>query len=213
MNKSVLSHTKKWVDLAIASPKLYGRALCPFAGGPVKSNPSKLQISISTATNEAELLNEVINELEIILPKPSAFGGNVNENACNFDDHANKDRPETTLLVVPNQFKNDYRKMIHFSWKIMSFISDNKHLYQQAQVVNFHPQALHNLMNMGSLPDPADYTIRSPYPTFHFLREIDIMKAVTSNYPGVDSIPTRNALLLREMGIENVLKKYETLSK
>jgi hypothetical protein len=49
---------------------------------------------------------------------------------------------------------------------------------------------------------PADYTIRSPYPTIHLLREVDVMKAVQGAYPNLESLPARNKAKLTEQGIE-----------
>ena len=38
--------------------------------------------------------------------------------------------------------------------------------------VLFHPQAVHSVYAEGP-PDPADFTIRAPFPTVHLLRSLD----------------------------------------
>ena len=48
--------------------------------------------------------------------------------------------------------------------------------------------------------DAADYTIRSPYPTVHLLRECDLLEAV-EGYPNADRIPDVNKRRLRNLGI------------
>ena len=160
--------TKRWLTDVIVSPALYGRALCPFAAGPFHRKPlSKLRISVTECSEEEELLQLVRDELDFLFPAGVPAG----------------DVPETTLLVAPNHFQNDYRAMVHFSWNIMSHITSSAHLNQKVQVVNFHPQAVHSLMDIGGFEDGSSFSIRSPFPTFHFLREGDILKAVQSGYP------------------------------
>ena len=53
--------------------------------------------------------------------------------------------------------------------------------------------------------DAANYSNRSPYPMLHLLREESVEKAVSS-YEGIDEVPENNIRLLREMGIEKILK-------
>ncbi|CAL1134078.1 unnamed protein product [Cladocopium goreaui] len=67
------------------------------------------------------------------------------------------------------------------------------------QIVLFHPAAVHSVYAEGP-PDPADFTIRAPFPTVHLLREADVMKAVTS-YPDTAQIPARNKAKLRSRGL------------
>ncbi len=49
---------------------------------------------------------------------------------------------------------------------------ERRGLVGQLQLVLFHPLAVHSAYTDGGLPDAADYSIRSPLPTFHFLREV-----------------------------------------
>ena len=80
-------------------------------------------------------------------------------------------------------------------------------------IVNFHPKATHSLYATSSFgdydgkvqEDPKSFTIRSPYPTIHLLRESDILKVVQENvYPNPELIPDNNARKLEALGITRV---------
>eukprot|EP00602_Paraphysomonas_sp_CaronLab_P004322 CAMPEP_0185031068 /NCGR_PEP_ID=MMETSP1103-20130426/18323_1 /TAXON_ID=36769 /ORGANISM="Paraphysomonas bandaiensis, Strain Caron Lab Isolate" /LENGTH=97 /DNA_ID=CAMNT_0027566441 /DNA_START=240 /DNA_END=533 /DNA_ORIENTATION=- len=91
----------------------------------------------------------------------------------------------------------------------MTHIDDTSHLQGRVQVVNFHPLAQAQLYGPS---DAADYKNRSPFPTFHLLREEDIMKAVEqSRYPNIEKIPSRNSVFLRDMGLHEVKRRFDTL--
>ena len=64
-------------------------------------------------------------------------------------------------------------------------------LQNELQVVLFHPRAVHSLYEQADCgrESATNYSIRSPYPTFHFLRERDILAAITSGYPQVTCGP------------------------
>jgi hypothetical protein len=79
------------------------------------------------------------------------------------------------------------------------------------QVVNFHPQALHDLYTEGSTPDASNFSVRSPHPTFHLLREEDLLKAGLSYGPKIDDIPEKNADKLRGMGYGECEKVWKEL--
>ena len=61
-----------------------------------------------------------------------------------------------------------YVKMTHR----LQGLLERRGLVGQLQLVLFHPLAVHSAYADDGLPDAADYTIRSPLPTFHFLREV-----------------------------------------
>lgn len=184
---------RRWLMEAIVSKKLYGRALCPFAASVV--NSKKLRMNICDSTHEDILMTTVEKELTLLCPDKT--------------EHT-IDKPETTLIVVPHLFHNNYRSMIHFSWKIMDYISSSEHYREKMQVVNFHPNGMHSLFS--EIDCPSDYTIRSPYPIFHLLREEDILKAVNSSYPQPEEIPSRNSMMLQDLGIDECRKRFDSLS-
>ena len=102
------------------------------------------------------------------------------------------------------------------------------------QIVLFHPKATHQTYGHQSFPslsssggpvnqqeqkghDPdeieyataGDYTIRSPYPTIHLLREQDVLAAVRSGYPQLEYLPTRNQAKMNELGVQRCKELLE----
>lgn len=93
-----------------------------------------------------------------------------------------------------------------------------KKSYQdQLQLVLFHPRATHQTYGQVVSPDDdddnenddddnndgnraGDYTIRSPFPTVHLLREVDVLAAVQSGYPGLEHLPARNQARMQSQG-------------
>jgi len=80
-------------------------------------------------------------------------------------------------------------------------------------LVLFHPRAVHSLYD-----DPRDdvaeckaYALRSPHPTFHLLRQKDILAGVTGGMPSPELIPERNSARLQKMGIEALRKIWGPL--
>ena len=83
---------------------------------------------------------------------------------------------------------------------------------QGMQVVNFHPQGAHNTYKQeGEDLDAADFTTRSPFPTFHILREADLLQAGLS-HKHVDAIPGKNAKRLRGVGYEECERLWKSCS-
>ena len=73
------------------------------------------------------------------------------------------------------------------------------------QIASFHPQ----YQFAETMPDDvSNYTNRSPYPMLHLIREASLEKAV-ANYADADQIPTRNIVLLEEMGDKKVLALWQ----
>lgn len=78
------------------------------------------------------------------------------------------------------------------------------------QVVNFHPEAVHSLYEQNGAANATDYTIRSPYPTFHLLRESDVLTAIAGSYPSPELIPSRNAVALRGIGSRECARRFQS---
>ena len=77
--------------------------------------------------------------------------------------------------------------------------------------MNFHPKAVRSLYQQGA-GDGSEYSIRSPYPTFHLLKESDVLEAVTdSGYPDPEQIPSRNAAILRKIGPAECYRRFNSL--
>ena len=72
------------------------------------------------------------------------------------------------------------------------------------QLATFHP---HYQFEGEEVADPGSYTNRSPYPTVHLLRAVDVSRAVDA-HPDTETIPVQNVEKLRTIGRE---KLYDTL--
>lgn len=68
------------------------------------------------------------------------------------------------------------------------------------QIASFHPDYC---FQGAEENDAANYTNRSPYPTFHLIREASV-KIATEKHPDPDSIPERNVEYAREQGLEKM---------
>lgn len=121
-------------------------------------------------------------------------------------DQNHLDKPETTLLVLHPSMCQSYREFIQLSWDMQYEAIVQNGYAHDLQLVLFHPLASHNTYAEELIDedigydDAANYTIRSPYPTVHLLRELDVMKAMKSGYRDVEGIPSRNKASLRFQG-------------
>jgi len=185
--------TKKWFESIVI-----GEKLCPFAPPLLQNNGQALRIVPSQATTTGEAVDEVASEANLLV-------GN------GWDSQKGEVQPETTLLVMDAPFVQEFKDFVHLSWTLQSdAVLANGHA-EKLQLVLFHPLATHQ--TYSSLPDgdvnPGDYTIRSPFPTIHFLREEDVMKAVTCGYPNLESLPARNQARLISQGLEVCKSRLE----
>ena len=150
-----------------------------------------------------------------------------NDNDDDVSDHNHNDEPEeqhgtppillqssnpkheTTLVILdsdpPPSWSTDFREFIRLSWELHEHAVEQTGLMGKLQLVLFHPWATHQTYGMhddSSMGSPGDYTIRSPYPTVHLLREVDVLKAVQGGYPHLDTLPARNQAKLMEQGLD-----------
>jgi hypothetical protein len=173
---------RKWVDTVVL-----GEKLCPFA--PQKDAP-QLRIVASSAATIAQALQDVSLEVSSVL-----------------DD----DSPHETTLVtfLDTPFTADFRDFVRFSWEIQSNCIGTD--YQELlQLVLFHPEATHQTYGHDAgEASPGDYSIRSPYPVVHLLREIDVLRAVEGHYPDLEGLPARNKQKLRRQGLEVCRERLE----
>ena len=78
------------------------------------------------------------------------------------------------------------------------------------KVVTFHPKAVHSLYSLDGAEDGGEFSIRSPHPTFHLLREADVLAAV-AGYSRPELIPSRNAAALRNLGPAECGRRFQSL--
>jgi hypothetical protein len=128
---------------------------------------------------------------------------------------------ETTLVVLQpssserstsSSCNSNFIDFVRLSWELQQQAVVDQGYERDLQLVLFHPQATHQ--TYGSDGDDndnaADYTIRSPYPTVHLLREVDVMRAVTSSYntnDRLESLPSRNKERLIQLGADVCRKR------
>ena len=194
--------TQKWLDTIVNEERL-----CPFAP-PVSQEP-QLRIHISNAHNHDDIIHEISSEAHLLIGKDGQS-----------DDRSISSiyRPETTLVVL-NEDKckslSSFRDLVQLSWRVQSESILENGYEKDLQIVLFHPLAVHNTYsfyqpsNETEEGDAGDYTIRSPFPTIHLLREKDVMKAVTSGYKDLEGLPSRNKAKLRILGWKACKKKLE----
>ena len=168
--------TERWLERVVI-----GQKLCPFA----PPSQAKLRLLASVAADEEEIVAEVATEARLlhqgILTPGDAF-------------------PETTLLVLPTlDCTATWQAFVHLSWRLQSDAIVATGLAEHLQLVLFHPAAVHSIYAVGAA-DAADFSIRSPFPTVHLLREVDMLAAV-QRYPDAAGIPARNKAKLRALGV------------
>jgi hypothetical protein len=153
--------------------------LCPFARFPFEQGIVDI-VSVEAADGD-DVFSFVLNELDRLQQNPA-------------------DELETILVIVENKLQ-DFNDFLDFLGLLEQVIKETG-LEGIVQIASFHPDYC---FEGEDIQDPANYTNRSPYPMFHLIREASLEKAV-ANYPEPEKIPEKNITLLREMGIEKILK-------
>eukprot|EP01043_Picozoa_sp_COSAG02_P024222 COSAG02_NODE_1318_length_13293_cov_39.414886_7_plen_258_part_00 len=208
---AVTEATSRWIESMVV-----GLGLCPFTK-PLRKRPHALRLRHCFATNDHELVQSVDQELQLLQPGITGPDG--------FAKHPSAPTPETTLLVVApwnghyterDYYLRDFRAFLNAAWAVESRIESNG-LADHIQLACFHPQAVFNTYadlapttEPGEYYDPAQFAIRSPYPTFHFLRARDIAAAV-DQAPSAANIPDVNKRRLRELGPVHARALFEDL--
>ncbi len=178
--------TMKWLDTIVIREKL-----CPFA--PPVRQPPKLRLFVSNASCHDDIIEEVATEANLLVG---------DEPQC---DAQKESQPETTLIVLDHDecpsLKN-FHDLVRLSWRVQEE-AINIHGYgDDLQIVLFHPKAKHDTYTEQDGDDAADYTIRSPFPTIHLLRQKDVMDAITSGYRDLEGLPSRNKAKMRQQGTD-----------
>lgn len=173
--QSIIDSTKRWIETVVI-----GLNLCPFAKQELTKN--RIRFSVSEATSDSELLNDLDREFELLLKDNSI---------------------ETTVLIHPKVLEDflDYNEFLYNANEAL--IKNN--LEGVFQLASFHPKYQ---FGGTQVSDVENYTNRSPYPILHILREGSLETAL-ENYPDSALIPERNVRLLNQLGttkMQNLLK-------
>ena len=148
-----------------------GLNLCPFAAPVIKS--SSLRYLVSESTTEADVLRDLLEAIEALISS---------------EDHV------MTLLICPFALESfeDFLDVIATAEALMKEAG----LEGILQLAHFHPQYR---FAGTSERDLENFTNRSPFPTLHILREVDISDALDS-FPDPETIPEANITRLEKLG-------------
>jgi hypothetical protein len=110
--------------------------------------------------------------------------------------------PATTLLILPSFA--DFADLIEFQGE-MEVLAAADDTALPIQLLAFHPDATFS----DNPADAADFSMRSPYPMLHLLRDSDVVEAeeqwASQHAPAEPpSIQDRNAAFLRGLGYDAV---------
>ena len=226
-NQRLIDETQNWLDRIVI-----GQKLCPFAP-PVRS-PPRLRMVASEATDADKLVEQMSAEADLLVAGLMAKNGNGDDgdigdnNTIDTDDDdgvslppQTSSFPETTLVILNAQIfhaMSEYRNLIQLSWRIQSDCIVDRGHSDHLQLVLFHPLAVHDTYTEqpprddGDEDDCANYTIRSPHPTVHLLRQADVMRAARGGYADLEGLPSRNKARLRGDGLEVCRRRLEECS-
>jgi len=160
--------------------------ICPFAEAPFKQNT--IRYKASNATNIDDVIDALVDELIYI-------------------DEALPDEVETSLLILPRALADfdDYNQFLD----VVDSALEELDLVDVIRVDSFHPDYCFDGYESD---DVRNYTNRSIYPMFHFIRE-DSLEHARTTYPGVEDIPDKNMKLLSEMGLDVVQAQWKSCLK
>jgi hypothetical protein len=158
-----------------------GLNLCPFA----KAVHVKEQIKyvVSEARSVEALLEELAKELEYLA-------------------EVSPEKIDTTLLIHPYVLQDflDYNDFLELADSLLEELK----LDGELQIASFHPQ--YQFANT-EFDDITNFTNRSPYPTFHLIREDSIDKAVEA-FPEAEAIFETNMQTMEKLGLEGWKKLF-----
>lgn len=154
-----------------------GLGLCPFAAKPFRED--RIAYRVSGAAEDDGIYQDFLGTVQALLA-------------------AGPERQETALLIVPGalgQF-DDYLDMLEVLERSLAEAG----LVGAVQLASFHPDYR---FEGAPADDPANYSNRSPFPTFHLIREAGLSAALET-YPDAEAIPARNVARLRELGVVGI---------
>jgi hypothetical protein len=157
-----------------------GLNLCTFSKQPYSQN--QIRIIADLCDQEEQAFESIIREVNLL-------------------DETDEQKLETTLLVFPELF-DDFDHYNDFLYTANEFMRLRgwEGVYQ---IASFHPDYQFAGTEQA---DAENFTNRSPYPIFHFIRETSLTAAIEA-YPDVDEIPDRNIALMNSLNDAD-LKQY-----
>jgi hypothetical protein len=141
---------------------------------------------------------------------------NNNNSSLSYDEEEEQrqqqQQPKLPSLQQQQQqqqhpFIANYMDFVRLSWTVQEQAVGEQYS-NLVQLVLFHPLATHQTYG-NEVDNPADYTIRSPYPTIHLLRQEDVLKVVQGGYPDLEYLPSRNKAKLIQQGIQTCQERLQ----
>lgn len=158
-----------------------GWNLCPFADRP--NREGNLKLEIVRGTNEEEILATVLGEAIV-----------------------RQDRSGTTLVIAPECCPTSFEDYLAYCTALEEDLLPRHGLENDLQIAPFHP-----LFEFADSTGADVWTNRSPYPTFHILREEEVSVAVDKLDGDSSKVWKRNIELLQDL--EEVLGGGDELEK
>mmetsp|Transcript_20900 Transcript_20900/g.47437 ORF Transcript_20900/g.47437 Transcript_20900/m.47437 type:complete len:281 (-) Transcript_20900:38-880(-) len=201
--RRIVQSTEKWLRSIVS-----GLRLCPYAPPLAKS----------TRDDEVSLLRIVPfvgRSGNGRVGNDDAFVESVRAEAENLVGPSSVAyRHETTLVAADLSVSSwTWQDFVRLSWRIQTEAVVACGYGDLLQIVLFHPLAVHSMYKTMDLEeDAANYSIRSPFPTIHLLREKDVLQAVEEGaegrgYRDLEGLPARNKAKLRALGVNVCMDK------
>ena len=146
---------------------------CPFAEKPLKKEKLSV-IEFEGGNNDDEELCQIMLEEMMRL----------------------KDESGTSLIVAPKFFPDDFISFLSFITEVESTVMEDFELHGIIQIAPFHPNFC---FDGNDIDDVDNFTNRSPYPTFHLLREDEVSRAVDSIDGDSGKVWKRNVRFLHNL--------------
>lgn len=173
---SALAATRLWVERVVI-----GLSLCPWAR-PVHERDALRFVHVEAATSDA-LLDCFVQEVDLLsMPTP---------------------RHETTLIVAPNAFMNDFVGFYEFVQIDCQEHLQQRNLDESFQVVSFHP--LFTFAGESS-EDVSNFVNRSPFTTLHILRQTAVNEAIEAAPQIAEELPSVNLERMHRLGAAKMLR-------
>ena len=178
--RNALVDTLDWLEHVVI-----GYNLCPFAEAPMLRE--ELTIQVVMGTNQTEILAQVLGESLRL-----------------------RNRPGTSLVVCPDLCPNNFLAFLEVYNILVEGVLPDQELQDDLQIAPFHPLFVfgdddddeeddEDQLAANNMDSIGHYTNRSPYPTFHVLREAEVEKAVDALDGNAETVWKRNVDFLEAM--------------
>jgi uncharacterized protein len=185
--------TRDWVEHVVI-----GLNLCPFAERPWIRTKLQQSVAIEGVPNKTlgkidPFRIEIVrgNDLETILAAILAELWLRKEGSC--------DEGGTSLVVCPECYPDDFRSYLDVVQAVEEDLLERWDLTDDLQVAPFHPRFQFAGTDDARDDEASNWTNRSPYPTFHILRQDQVSQAVDRLEGDASRVWQRNVNLLTEL--------------